>query len=220
MRARLDEHTPGLICVTEGHENFLDGSGHTIAATEVISPYPGRRKVLLWSRAPWESVDQIGHPMLPEGRFIAGRTATPIGMVNVIGVCIPWFHAHVTVGRRDRKPWEEHCTFLSGLTEVLSNRDQSRPTILLGDFNQTLPRTRAPMRAYEALRATLPSDMIIATEGLIPDLNRLSIDHVAHTRDLEAVRVQGLSNWSDKGRRLSDHFGLAVELQAVHGPHT
>lgn len=158
-------------------------------------------------------MNQIGDPSLPPGRFVAGRTVTRLGEVNVIGVCIPWSHAHVNMGRRDRKPWDKHHSYLNGLAEVLSGHDRAAPMILLGDFNQTIPRSRAPARVYEALRSTLPSEMIIATDGVIPDVGAQSIDHLVHTPDLVCARVTGLSKRTNDGSRLSDHFGLVVELE-------
>ena len=43
-------------------------------------------------------------------------------------------------------------------------------------------------------------------------LNRLAIDHLAHTPDLAPVRIRALSNLSPQGRPISDHFGVVVQL--------
>ncbi|WP_457093333.1 hypothetical protein [Microvirga sp. P5_D2] len=86
----------------------------------------------------------------------------------------------------------------------------------MGDFNQTAPRRRAPKRAYEALLTTLFDRLVLATGGPIPSLDMLSIDHLAHTSDLEAIQVHGLSNRDETNQRLSDHFGLVVELRRVN----
>ena len=48
------------------------------------------RKVMLWSREPWERVDDLGHGSMPPGRYVSGITRTPVGEVTVIGTCIPW----------------------------------------------------------------------------------------------------------------------------------
>lgn len=69
MRERLMAHEPEVLCLTEADGDFMQGEGHTISA-EVDYGYPikgNRRKVLLWSRNPWEQVDQIGEPNLPSG---------------------------------------------------------------------------------------------------------------------------------------------------------
>jgi hypothetical protein len=214
MRAKLDDAAPDLICLTEGHENFLAAEGHLITADPDFGYSAGgtRRKVLLWSRSPWTGVDQVGHPTLPGGRYIKGWTETPLGPLQVFGVCIPWAQAHVSGGRRDRKPWEDHLAFLTGLAEVLPTASHDGRSVLLGDFNQSIPRTRAPKSVHEALMRALPEGMQVATEGLIPDLGLRSIDHLAHTTDLTVTAVQGLSKRSPDGHRLSDHFGLLVQL--------
>ena len=64
-----------------------------------------RRKVVLWSRHPWDAVDVVGDPKLPPGRFVAATTVTPLGPLGpvwFVGVCIPWRAAHVSTGRKDR----------------------------------------------------------------------------------------------------------------------
>ena len=214
IRALLDGLAPDLICLTEGHEDFLSNDGHEIVSHPDFG-YPileGRRKVLLWSRSPWTDVDQVGHPTLPGGRYIAGWTETPLGPLQVFGVCIPWDQAHVSGGRRDRKRWQDHLAFLTGLAEVLPAATHDGRSVLLGDFNQTIPRTRAPKAVHEALMRALPEGMQVTTKGLIPDVGLRSIDHLVHTSDMVVAAVQGISNRSPDGHRLSDHFGLLVQL--------
>jgi hypothetical protein len=215
MRARIDEHDPDLICITEGHKAFLEGDDGSLISSQSdygLGPKGDRRKVLLWTRTTWKNVEEIGDRALPSGRFIAGSTETALGDLHVVGVCVPWSHAHVTFGRKDRSPWEEHCVFLSGLARVLSSRRYANRTILLGDFNQVLPRKRAPLPAYEALRAAIPANMAVATEGPVSPLGLPSIDHLAHTKDFPGVAVRSISNLDERGRKLSDHFGLLIEV--------
>ena len=33
---------------------------------------------MLWSREPWERVDDLGHSSMPPGRFMSGVTRTPV----------------------------------------------------------------------------------------------------------------------------------------------
>ncbi|MDR6951722.1 hypothetical protein J2X65_001071 [Ancylobacter sp. 3268] len=61
--------------------------------------------MLLWSRLRSEQADDVGHPGLPSSRFVHGLTATPLGRLLVIRVCIPWSMAHVACGRRNRAPF-------------------------------------------------------------------------------------------------------------------
>ena len=88
---RINQHSPEIVCLTETHAGLLQG-GHAICA----GPDYGngrqktRRKVMLWSREPWEHVDDIGDERLPPGRFISGVTRTSPGELTAVGVCIPW----------------------------------------------------------------------------------------------------------------------------------
>ena len=134
-----------VLCVTEGYKELLPSGGHVIDGGEDwgYPIVPGRREVLLWSKWPWRNKwprrNSSTVPGSMAGRFVAGVTETPIGELTVCGVCIPWFHAHVLDGRKDRKMWEEHLDWLrrfGGLSYATGSR-----TIVLGDFNQRIPRT-------------------------------------------------------------------------------
>lgn len=174
---------------------------------------PGQRKVMLWSGSPWLGADDLGSADLPSGRYIAAATDTPVGSLQVIGVCIPWGFSNVSLGSRDKKPWEDHSAYLHGLAALLPPVIARGSTIIMGDFNQTIPRTRAPRALSELLMESLPETLLLPTSGTIPEIERPSIDHVAHTDDLETLSVEAISNIWDGGKRLSDHFGLALELR-------
>jgi hypothetical protein len=214
LREIIDSHVPDIICVTEGHGDFLERD-HTITS-EADYGYPirpGRRKVLLWSRSPWKQVDAVGSDTLPSGRFVAGTTETSIGLVRFLGVCVPWADAHVTSGRCDRRKWEDHTAYLNGLADIVSHEEHGERTVMLGDYNHWIPRKREPTNVAEALKRALGDRLYLATSGIIPGVDHSSIDHVAHTSDLEAVRVHGLSNRSPDGAEMTDHIGIVVELQ-------
>ena len=215
MRDRLLALSPDIICLTEAYAELLDEEGYLIEA-EPDYGYPiipGRRKVVLWSREPWNEVDSIGHPTMPPGRFVAGRTSTPAGEIRVVGVCIPWRDAHVRSGRRDRANWEDHLAHLEGLEALACG--WTGPTIVLGDFNQRVPRGTAPAHVYAALESALLGRYQVATSGPLPPLGRPAIDHVVHSGDFEAQDVTALSNLAENGHRISDHFGVAVRLVAL-----
>ena len=79
--------------------------------------------------------------------------------------------------------------------------------IVLGGFNQSIPRQWAPEGVYEDLIRTVEG-FEIATEGNLEGVLGLAIDHIAHTPDLVS---QGISTWPDRsedGKRMSDHFGI------------
>lgn len=140
---------------------------------------------------------------------MAGTTDTPRGPVRFIGVCIPWRDAHVRTGRRDRRPWDEHLAYLQHLGPLL-RADHSTPTVLLGDFNQRIPRTRQPEHVFSALTEALPADFRLVTSGPIAGAPELAIDHVAIRGPLEPVRTEFISRFDPDGAEMSDHFGPRV----------
>lgn len=166
-----------------------------------------RRKVALWSRWPWVDVDDVGHPDLPPGRFVAATTATPIGELRIVGVCIPWAGAHVSSGRRDRRQWEDHELFLQALPEVLA--EQPGPLVVAGDFNQRLPRRRQPERVHQLLLDAL-GDLQVVTAGET-DVGFL-IDHIA-VGDGLATGAPTIIPSRDAVGQLSDHHGVGSVVQ-------
>ncbi|MDE0108620.1 MAG: hypothetical protein OXN96_12455 [Bryobacterales bacterium] len=205
-----------VLCVTEGFAGILPDGGHVIDAGKDwgYPIYKGRRKVLLWSKQPWTPhVDAVGTADLPGGRFVAGSTGTLSGTcLTVVGVCIPWSGAHVKGGRKDRTWWQDHEVWLAGFEKLRSRIPESR-TIVLGDFNQRIPRHRyVPVRAYEALKCVFKG-FRFATEGELPKGLRL-IDHIAHTPDLTRGSIGIWNKKSADGIRLSDHFGVWCDFSA------
>lgn len=215
LRERLQAGSPDIICLTEAYADFFTGNGHVIEAAPDYG-YPlveGRRKALLWSRRPWEESDPVGHPDLPPGRFISGRTETRLGPLTVIGICIPWREAHVRSGRRHRQPWEDHLAYLKALKEVLRGRNER--TLVIGDFNQRIPRQLVPAPVHQALLDCFAERFVIATRGPVEPAGTLAIDHIAHSRDLTSLQMHSLSAIGPGGEPLSDHFGVAAILQRI-----
>ena len=114
--SRIGEHAPEVICLTEAHIGLLSRDGHTICSQSDYG-YPtkeGRRKVLLWSREPWEQIDDVGIDSMPPGRFVSGVTLTSVGEATIIGVCIPWFGSRTEARRKleCKMRWEDHGQYL------------------------------------------------------------------------------------------------------------
>jgi endonuclease/exonuclease/phosphatase family metal-dependent hydrolase len=218
MRRIIGELVPDVVCITEGHADFMAGSGYTESA-DGDTGYPvqeGRRKAIIWSRQPWRKVDATGDPGMPGGRFVTGITSTPVGDVRIVGVCIPWSAAHVSTGTRDRIRWQDHLAYLEGLGRYLSTLPEDDPVVVLGDFNQAIPRRRAPAKVFEALMQALGTRYRVVTDGRIEPVDSYSIDHIALSPELRAIGVTGLSNKSSDGRDLSDHFGIFSKI-AISG---
>ena len=216
--SRISRHSPEVVCLTETHVDLLSQPGHTICSRpdHGYTIREDRRKVILWSREPWDQVDRVGSDTMPPGRFVSGVTRTSVGEVAVIGVCIPWFgsrtEASRTVGRKMR--WEDHQQYLTGLAEVLAG-GQARRLIVMGDFNQAIgPDSRAPQELQLALRRAFPPSMRIATSELAFQ-ERRSIDHIALSADWVVSRLDVIGNMHE-GRKLSDHFGIVAHLSVQH----
>jgi endonuclease/exonuclease/phosphatase family metal-dependent hydrolase len=205
----LDSLAGDVLCVTEVELGLLAETGHAIDSDPDYgyARVRDRRKVVLWSRQPWTEVDRMGAPELPGGRLVSGVTETPGGPLRFIGVCIPWRDAHVRTGRRDRAPWEDHLRFLRGLPRAV--RRLGLPTVLLGDFNQRVPRARQPGHVAKALTGAL-APLRIVTEGDVQGIDRRLIDHVAIGPELEAGELRGVPG---RSIGLSDHDGAVLMLK-------
>ena len=215
IRAALQTPDCDVLCVAEGFAGIFPDTGHVTKAPKNWgnSIKDDRRKVLLWSKRLGD-IDTVGSEGMPGGRFIRAATRTAAGTVlTVVGVCIPWRGANCTSGRKDRKPWQDHRTWLAEFDGLRSRLPATR-LVVLGDFNQQIPRHWAPrpdsvgealLQAFEGLE--------IATKGDLEGAPRPSIDHIAHSPDLvpESVAV-----WSDRhtdGAFLSDHLGVRGDLR-------
>ncbi len=210
---RIEEHRPEVVCLTETNDTLLSRDGYCISSRPDYG-YPikvGRRKVLLWSREPWEQTDDLGSDSMPPGRFISGVTQTSEGKVRVIGVCIPWSGSRTERRREQERKmrWEDHAQYLASLTEFL-RRGPSERLLVMGDFNQGIgPGSRAPAKLRSDLHEAFRG-MTIATSDLAFQ-ERRSIDHVALSEDFTVDSVCAISNIHGE-RRLSDHFGVAAYL--------
>lgn len=213
MIERLAARRPDIVCLTEAYVDVVQAWGGYQIEAEPGYGYPlvaGRRKVLLWSRRPWADVDTIGGPDLPPGRFVAGKTATALGEINVAGLCIPWRDAHVSTGARDRVPWADHCAYLAGLGSALAQR--AGAMIVLGDFNQHLPRRKTPLPVHAALEQAMAPRFTIATCGHLAPEEIAVVDHIAASTELAVSAVQTLSRHDPAGKAISDHWGVSAKV--------
>ena len=155
IRRRLEIIDADILVLTETTTKLELADGH-VAEGGTNWGYPevaGRRKVLLWSRWPLGNISN--EALSPPGRHVSATVESPLGPLRVHAVCVPWSHAHVTHGRKDRTAWQEHKLFLGSLRETLrlEAADPTTcdlPVIVAGDINQrtgTKPyggRRRAP----------------------------------------------------------------------------
>lgn len=198
---------------------MLNDSGHLISsdADHGYNTTDDRRKVMLWSKNPWSSVDTGNGFDFPSGRFVSGITETPLGSIRFVGVCIPWKSAHVSTGRCDREVWRDHMSYLDALEKWLKSTDISEPVILLGDFNQRIPYSGQSKRAYERLMSVLTPQFEVVTDGVLAGVHEQSIDHIAVSSHFGFSTVNTFSKTNDDGVKLSDHFGLRVNFRKTTG---
>lgn len=216
MVERIVAQRPDVVCLTEAHDGSTTSlGGHEIAdrgATWSNNRRDGERLALLWSPNPWWDVEVMGNEGTTTGGYIAGVTDTPVGPIRVIGICAP-HHAASQIGAVTKaRLWTEQIVFWSGLASLITGRDRRVPTILLGDFNQYVPRIWGAKAAHAAFLSALDG-MLVATGGPITGIEKPTIDHVAHTSDLTTREVRGLSRFDEDGRALSDHFGIVVSFE-------
>ena len=188
----IDKFDSDIICLTEGYENLLPKNGYIISSHEDYGykTKNGRRKVILWSKDKWTDIDQLGSNKIPSGRFISGFT----NGIRIIGICIPWRFAHVSSGRKDRKPWEDHLSFIQNLS--FSNEK----TIILGDFNQNVPKKNQPEIAFSSLMKLIEGFNILTTD--------MGLDHIVISKDLKAESVKKIATGDN-----SDHDGITCSIK-------
>lgn len=210
IRRILELAEADLICLTEAFSSTLPNDGVTIEAGpgNVVADKKCAKKVMLWSRWGWCD-PKIGQNILPPGRFISGRTETPQGPLHVIGVCIPWRSSNMPgFGSGDCGPWEDHLRFIEGMKLELP--PSARRTLIMGDFNQRLPRRRQPAHVSQALQ-TILRPFSIATWNFESRDGDQTIDHIAHSPDITVDQLVELPRFAD-GLMLSDHFGVAGNI--------
>ena len=214
IRKRIDGYRPDVVCLTETHTELLSSGGHVICsrADYGYKIMENRRKVMLWSREPWERVDDLGLGAMPPGRYVSGVTRTPVGEVTVIGTCIPWrgSRAKAQRGSERKRLWEDHARYLDGLSELLKGV-QDRPLIVMGDFNQRIGQGKfVPHYLQSALQDAMPEHVTIATSALGHG-GRRCIDHMALSEEFAAESLCVISNIAGESK-LSDHCGVAATL--------
>ena len=203
-----------IMIVTEGFAELLPSEGHLIDAGDDwgYGLEPRRRKTLAWSRHPWSDVRHLDEGA-GKGRVVAGITDTEAGPLGVIAVCIPWQDEHVRTGpRRDALQWQEHQECCTQLLKLRQDFAHGRPTLIAGDFNQRIPRRRAPLRVEASLSAAL-TRMTTWTAG--DSAFGQLIDHIAGSAQLAAKDVVVWPGKEEHGRRLSDHSGVACTVSVV-----
>lgn len=225
----LEKNDPEIICLTESKQDLFSQrdtfKGGHIIYSKLDYGYKlikGRRKVLLWSKQPWElkSIDRIGHKSLPPGRFVSGVTNTSLGKLMIIGVCIPWPQSRAekerSIDNEKRKPWQDHEDFLAPLGGIIKRKLWSNKNLLLiGDFNQRIGYIKEARNNTPEKRRILLQKSITSLSSIITSKSfkgRRSIDHIVLSLNLEAESVKAIDDPDDKKPLSKGHFGVIVNL--------
>lgn len=88
--------------------------------------------------------------------------------------------------------------FLNGLRAMLAAHPPEMPAMIVGDFNQRVPRHAQPLAVYEALVAAM-SGFEIVTGRVLDGAPGPSIDHVAVSRHWRASRATYLDQHDNSG---------------------
>ena len=213
----LKDRNPDLVCVTEGVMALFDGKSNLICSGEDFG-YPndgGKRKVWLQSRSEWTDVDTVGSADLPPGRFVSGIT----NGIRVAGVCIPWRSAHVSSGHKNRKPWEDHISYLAALSGILARYKQDDlPVCILGDFNQRIPAIHDHSKVFGLLMSSLSPEFKVHTAGVSDKDGERLIDHVATSQSLIFRLLDTQGRETADGQHISDHpaiIGTLTHLKKI-----
>jgi len=216
IRERIAAWDSDILVVTEGDHGLLpDGGFAADAGTDwgYRVDKPERRKVILWSRWPLDSVSTDVPAGVRTGRLVDSTVSTPVGPIRVLAVCIPWRDAHVRTGISPHgERWREHRAFASHLGGLIAQHAAGTPLVVMGDFNQRLPRTTQPHEIFAHLsRAFEPLTVITAGADPPSGLSRQEVDHIAVSAQLVPERVWGVDRHHGD-RKLSDHDAVLASV--------
>lgn len=198
----INDLNADIFVVTEGCRALLPDGFVVDAGTDwgYEESDKRRRKVILWSKYPLLNIDFGENAGLPPGRFVSATVQHPDGDFVTMAVCIPWRDAHVYTGRKDRKIWEDHMSYLDGL-QTLINSDGG-PLVVAGDFDQRIPRAKQPQLVSEKLSHSL-EELHVCT-ALLSEVPL--IDHIALSHHFAVSKVEVIPDHDAIGN-LSDHQG-------------
>ncbi len=225
IRARLEALDGDLVCLNEAFPGDVPTNpppGHLLTSglSDWRAEQRGARKVVLYHRAGWQDVDEVGSPLLPEGRFVAGTFDLGGRPVRVLGIAPPYhaYRAEARWGERRRRLWQGNEDYWRALgADVLPH--VCLPSILLGDFNVQLPPVSYPRpgsSAHQLCQSALDR-YSVATANIPPEgeaLDKPLVCHVAYSPELELVDCTVFSRFDGDGLELSDHPCVLVRLRA------
>lgn len=207
---RIAEISADILVLTETTPELLPEGGFVARAGPDwgYETEAGRRKVVLWSK--WPITDVSTEIVDPGGRHVSATIINPSGPLRIHAICVPWSHAHVSGGRKDREVWEDHFQFLESLDELLRaeielQADQKTPLIVAGDVNQReQPRPYGSRKVREKWASLLDgASLTVATDEEM-------IDKIAVSQELTVKETAMFPP-----EKMSDHHAVSCLLEPV-----
>lgn len=204
---------------TETRDGFSAGSEYTRVTTSSTAAdrSNGEHWVSIWSRHPAKALTLVADP---ERTAAAEVTTTSIGKVVVLGTVLPWLsdgrYPGISGGRA-------FCAILERQAQEWRRLalEHDGAFVLLGDFNQDL----APRHYYGSKMGRVVLTLELTRSGMKcltggnddPVWKRTggsesSIDHVCIRDSAHAVSVGVWPAPEERGTRVSDHYGVWVDL--------
>jgi len=210
--------------LTETHE--LVGPGKDFSSVMSGEPdrksEPGEHWAGIWSRHP---ITHLPSFVSDAARCTAAHIAHPdIGDMVVYATVLPWGGSKWGgIESADGAAFEAALGAYVGDWQKLRASFPNALRVVAGDFNQDL----APYHYYGSKKQRALLESGLAAAGVValtagandpidwePAHRHACIDHICVSESL-AIRVGNTTRWPDAGKpdlRLSDHFGVAVEL--------
>jgi exonuclease III len=212
-RERIAELDADILVLTETTRSLVPAGGYLARGGPDwgYESKPGRRKVMLWSRGPITDVSsEISEP---GGRHVCATVESAIGPVRVHAVCVPWSHAHVSGGRKDRDVWQDHLAYLVALRDLLRREagdpgTKGLPLVLAGDINQ-----REQPRPYGSHKVRKAWSEVLDEAGLTLATDEAMIDKVAVGPGLTASEPLIFPP-----EKMSDHHAVSCLVQVTDQP--
>jgi endonuclease/exonuclease/phosphatase family metal-dependent hydrolase len=208
--------------LTETHDDVEPGPEYRSASTSGAdrASGPGERWVSIWSRFPIEPLPSTSDPVRAVAARIAPARGTPL---IVYGTVLPWLGSSWRgIEAVDGKAFEAALDVQAADWRAIRRIHPDHDLMVAGDFNQDLADTHYYGSRANRLRLTAAlqqADLIALTASGDDPVRRGSptnacIDHVCVSEALRR-RCRSVHRWPDTprpDRRMSDHFGIAVEF--------
>lgn len=222
IKRYCNKQTSELWFLTETHEDLAPRQGYFGIHSGTPDRFfrPGERWSSIWSKWPIESLSSY---VSDASRCIAGKIEhADLGEIILFGTVLPW----------NSDPRAKESSSYEAFTEALYvqksdwlriRREFPKATLIVaGDFNQGLVDKHfyGSKKKRIVLESALNDcDLSLLTAGANDPIARDSypranIDHICIASPLE-WSVEKTSRWPDTPQpvqRLSDHFGISVEL--------